>query len=735
MDARTLRFLGACLLASWLAAVICVAQDPPNQRTWDDFQRIADETDMLRRMAEIGGPVGTCEDFLAKNPPRPARFGDRPITLTPPGALLDGDPPLISILVESSVRPAVDSSLTLYANDLLAEGYAVYIDDVSGGTPEGIRDWVRTRHAAGSEGVVFIGGITPAWFQIPSEPAFPCDLYYMDVDGDWTDGSGDGILDTHLPGDGDCAPEVYIGRLYTPSLTWDTPANLVNGYLQKTHAYRSGALTLPRRGLEFIDHDWIYWFHTMGLVYEDVVRWDWGHLVRTDNYLSELARGFHYVHVAVHSGPDRHYFSSYPTNAACYAHVYVYSPYARPAKVKLGSCDGIKVWFDGDNILTQDTFQPWEPDQFVADIWLSAGWHSLLCKISTWGGDCEFSARFTSVNDTPLYDLGYQTDNPDTHGENPVTLHTSHIGLWLLNGLYENSNNATRLSRDYLGDEANVAPSEGEPAAYGTWDYFMGYACPVGLADHYELVYWYGEECEAQDIQDVDPQAFFYNLFACSSGRITETNYLSAAYILNTTYGLACVASSRSGSMTVPELFASSFGDGKSFGQAYHDWWVSLEPYYAENIGWWYGLILNGDPTLRCDQILEDCNQNGIHDPDEVAADPEMDCDENGIPDECDIAAGRAADCNSNGVPDECDIASGSSPDNDGNGVPDECDCPGDLDGDWDVDLADLAALLSAYGTCHEDANYDAAADLDNSGCVELSDLAMLLGNYGIVCN
>jgi hypothetical protein len=55
----------------------------------------------------------------------------------------------------------------------------------------------------------------------------------------------------------------------------------------------------------------------------------------------------------------------------------------------------------------------------------------------------------------------------------------------------------------------------------------------------------------------------------------------------------------------------------------------------------------------------------------------------------------------------------------------------GDLDGDGDVDLSDLALLLGAYGTCEGDANYDPVADLNGNNCVDLTDLALLLGNYG----
>jgi hypothetical protein len=57
--------------------------------------------------------------------------------------------------------------------------------------------------------------------------------------------------------------------------------------------------------------------------------------------------------------------------------------------------------------------------------------------------------------------------------------------------------------------------------------------------------------------------------------------------------------------------------------------------------------------------------------------------------------------------------------------------CPGDVDGDGDTDLSDLAALLAAYNTSAGDPAYNPAADFDSDGDVDLSDLAFLLSDYG----
>ena len=100
-----------------------------------------------------------------------------------------------------------------------------------------------------------------------------------------------------------------------------------------------------------------------------------------------------------------------------------------------------------------------------------------------------------------------------------------------------------------------------------------------------------------------------------------------------------------------------------------------------------------------------DCNDNGIPDDCDIAADPSLDCNgnlvidacewedcnDNGVLDECDIldcdGSPWCSDCNGNGVPDVCDIAAGAT-DCQPNGIPDECE--EDCNGNGIVDECDI---------------------------------------------
>ena len=80
--------------------------------------------------------------------------------------------------------------------------------------------------------------------------------------------------------------------------------------------------------------------------------------------------------------------------------------------------------------------------------------------------------------------------------------------------------------------------------------------------------------------------------------------------------------------------------------------------------------------------LSSDCDDDGLSDAEEIAADPALDSNQDGIPDGC-------QDCNANGVPDPVEIAAGALADIDGDKRPDICE--EDCDADGVPDSAEIA--------------------------------------------
>ena len=665
----------------------------------------------------------------------------------------------VSILVDSVLYFLITSSLNGYIDDLNAEGYSVNVQRVTGGSPDEIKSWVIDRYNQGDVGFIFIGDITAAWAEVSGD-VFPCDLFYMDIDGNWEDKDNDGDYEIHTVGGGDMGPEVFVSRIYAHTLNYDTEFNMVNNYLSKTHMYRTGELTQPWRGLEYVEEDWYDMDVFLRYIYEDdVIRYDSGYNTTAEDYLDQMDLGQNFVQVCAHSYSGGHYFSTRPTESVSYANVYVYSPSNRSAKLLLGCDDGIKIWLNSVNVYTNDRYGGWSEDAFEINVTLNQGWNQLLCKVSQGGGDYLSSVRFSDLDYNTFNDLKYQINNPLNHtgeadfirswlingfhqdnpdnfwyylttnylgvdeasinpiegqvmggkiwtcydsgnpyinldeysnnadygacyafvqiyaealtscqlwmgyddgarvwlngyealydnryggfeadmkkinitlsaGENrllvkisewmgehgfsarlcgpdgsavggisydPLPVPISHIGTWLINGPYYNSDTLTRLSKDYLGDEGDVIPNEGDPATYGLWVRGLGNGCPFNLGSFFDHGGW----VLSQDIQNRDPPVLFYNLFACGPGRFTDENYLAGSYIFNTTYGLITIASSKSGSMLNFDDFTIPLSEGKSLGEAFRIWFDAQAPFVLWEKEWYYGMVLCGDPTLN----------------------------------------------------------------------------------------------------------------------------------------
>jgi len=107
-------------------------------------------------------------------------------------------------------------------------------------------------------------------------------------------------------------------------------------------------------------------------------------------------------------------------------------------------------------------------------------------------------------------------------------------------------------------------------------------------------------------LRDINPpNAYFYNLFACSNARFSDPEYMGGWYIFDKSgrsqcNGLAAVGSTKTGSMLLFENFYGPMGAGKTIGDAFKEWWMALgNTHDLCERQWYYGMVLLGDPTIN----------------------------------------------------------------------------------------------------------------------------------------
>jgi len=194
---------------------------------------------------------------------------------------------------------------------------------LSYGSPEDVRGFINARRDELSigghslAGCLLVGDIPAAWYEMLTEwdpgvftpEEFPIDLFYMDLDGTWTDADTDGLYDDHT---GDVAPEIWIGRIKADDMA-EPEDELIENYFDKNHAYRTGSLSLPHRALEYVDEDWAgggtIWDPSLENAYSSVTLVE-DASTNAANYQAQLTTvgGWSFVHLMCHGSPARHTF-------------------------------------------------------------------------------------------------------------------------------------------------------------------------------------------------------------------------------------------------------------------------------------------------------------------------------------------------------------------------------------------------------------------------------------------
>ena len=225
------------------------------------------------------------------------------------GALVKtGDDSVVDVVVNAELYSQIGKDIEQYQWDLTEAGYSVQIDTVRGTSAPALR--THLAGIGGLVGAVLVGELPVVWYERgwdggPTGEEFPIDYYFMDLNGTWQDADGDGLFDSHT---GSTSPEIWVGRLYARPLTWDDEVRLMKRYFAKDHDYRTGDLSLPNRGLTYIDDDWSGMDCCLDSVYTDMTLVEDGYTTRASDYRARLTDGYEWIQVCAHSSPWGHTF-------------------------------------------------------------------------------------------------------------------------------------------------------------------------------------------------------------------------------------------------------------------------------------------------------------------------------------------------------------------------------------------------------------------------------------------
>jgi len=200
-------------------------------------------------------------------------YGYAYAAMTPPVVDTRGK---ILVFIDSTTADQLGADLVNFKNDLRGEGWQT-IPNKTGNytTPQWVKNQIINAYNAdpGNIKAILLMGNVPvpysgsnAWDNRPDHVgAWPCDAYYGDIDGVWTDNTVN-IPNTsrpanrNVPGDGKfdqnilpSTVEIPVGRLdfhrLSPATFGMPPVELLRRYLYKNHLFRTGQFAVPNRAL------------------------------------------------------------------------------------------------------------------------------------------------------------------------------------------------------------------------------------------------------------------------------------------------------------------------------------------------------------------------------------------------------------------------------------------------------------------------------------------------------
>jgi len=188
----------------------------------------------------------------------------------------------IILLVANNLSSPLSTELLTLEKDLAADGWAVLRTDVTTNTTvSGVRNIiigqyqsdptnVKAVYIVGHLAVPYSGNIAPDGHD-SHQGAWPCDGYYGEMNGNWTDNSvsvqaSQNPKNFNVPGDGKfdqsdfpSALELQVGRvdLYDMPAFSSSEVELTRNYLNKAHTFKVKGYTPDPRAMMFDNLQWV----------------------------------------------------------------------------------------------------------------------------------------------------------------------------------------------------------------------------------------------------------------------------------------------------------------------------------------------------------------------------------------------------------------------------------------------------------------------------------------------
>ncbi len=95
-----------------------------------------------------------------------------------------------------------------------------------------------------------------------------------------------------------------------------------------------------------------------------------------------------------------------------YARTWVHCDQEQPARLEVGTDDGVKVWLNNQVVHTNNISRGLEPGSDKVSVTLKAGWNPLMLKVTQLNGGWAFCARFRKPDGTHLDGLQFSAQPP-----------------------------------------------------------------------------------------------------------------------------------------------------------------------------------------------------------------------------------------------------------------------------------------------------------------------------------